>query len=344
MHSHNQFFIVAEFLFAAVLLLLYGNSAHAHVQYVIPPEVFAEQSGMDNAYLFSALGQPSILLYGVFFAISCIIFIFFLKHSLLFLREIASIRKEAQTYQELIPWMIRLTLGMAFIGVGTGGFFISPTISATNLEAFLQILIGFFFLTGFFLTPGIIGSIILYGLMLGKEPIAVIGTLDVAALMIIFLLKANARPGIDALLGIPMIRAFQKYDAWAPCILRSLVGLSFIALALFEKILNPHWAEYVAIQYQLSSIIPVSSAIWVLGAGAIELLIGAFLIIGFQTRLVSAISFIVLSFSFFFFKEEVYSHITLFGALSILFVTGAGRASIDAWARTRYSDAIKNNV
>jgi uncharacterized membrane protein YphA (DoxX/SURF4 family) len=33
--------------------------------------------------------------------------------------------------------------------------------------------------------------------------------------------------------------------------------------------------------------------------------------------------------TFFFFKEEVYSHVTLFGVLSALFITGAGPWSLD---------------
>jgi uncharacterized membrane protein YphA (DoxX/SURF4 family) len=118
-------------------------------------------------------------------------------------------------------------------------------------------------------------------------------------------------------------------------ILRLGVGVCFVSLAFYEKLLNPHWSEYVVHLYDLEIIVPVSPALWVLGVGLTELLLGIFLILGFQTRVVAAVSFIVFSLSFFYFKEEVYSHITFFGALSILFVTGAGRASIDAGFRKR---------
>jgi uncharacterized membrane protein YphA (DoxX/SURF4 family) len=53
------------------------------------------------------------------------------------------------------------------------------------------------------------------------------------------------------------------------------------------------------------------------------------LFLGFKTRLISVIAFVVLSLSFFYFGEEVYSHVTLFSVLSVLFVTGGGKLIID---------------
>ena len=72
----------------------------------------------------------------------------------------------------------------------------------------------------------------------------------------------------------------------------------------------------------MTAAIPVSGAMWVLSAGIIELAVGLLLIIGFRPRLVSAVAFLVLTASFFFFKEAVYSHITLFGTLSVVFASG----------------------
>jgi uncharacterized membrane protein YphA (DoxX/SURF4 family) len=100
-------------------------------------------------------------------------------------------------------------------------------------------------------------------------------------------------------------------------------------LAVYEKFLNPHLSEIVVYNYHLTSIIPVISEMWVLSAGIIEFLVGLFLFLGFKTRLTSAIAFIVFSLSFFYFGEEVYSHVTLFSVLSVLFVTGGVKLSID---------------
>jgi uncharacterized membrane protein YphA (DoxX/SURF4 family) len=68
---------------------------------------------------------------------------------------------------------------------------------------------------------------------------------------------------------------------------------------------------------------------WVFSAGIIEVLIGLALVAGFYTRLSSAIAFVVLSMSFFYFGEDVSSHITLFGILAVLFITRGGIWSLD---------------
>lgn len=51
--------------------------------------------------------------------------------------------------------------------------------------------------------------------------------------------------------------------------------------------------------------------------------------LGLFTRVSAGIAFIVLSLSFFYFGEDVSSHITLFGILSVLFVTQGGAWSLD---------------
>ena len=68
---------------------------------------------------------------------------------------------------------------------------------------------------------------------------------------------------------------------------------------------------------------------WVLSTGIIEFIIGLTLVLGAYTRLASAIAFAVLSLSFFYFGEDVASHITLFGILSVLFITQGGKVSVD---------------
>ena len=72
----------------------------------------------------------------------------------------------------------------------------------------------------------------------------------------------------------------------------------------------------------MTAAVPVSAAMWVLSAGMIELAVGLLLILGWRPRLVSAIAFLFLTASFFFFKESVYSHITLFGSLSVIYASG----------------------
>lgn len=48
---------------------------------------------------------------------------------------------------------------------------------------------------------------------------------------------------------------------------------------------------------------------------------GLLLVLGIKTRLTAVIAFIVLSLSFFYFQESVYSHVTLFGTFRLSLFT-----------------------
>ncbi len=121
----------------------------------------------------------------------------------------------------------------------------------------------------------------------------------------------------------------ERAKELVPLILRIGLGAAFIFLAVYEKFLNPHDSELVVTTYNLMHVVPVPASLWVLGAGMVEFVLGVLLILGFEVRLVSVISFVVISLSFFYFKESVYSHVTLFGAISMLVVNGGGKCSLD---------------
>ena len=123
-------------------------------------------------------------------------------------------------------------------------------------------------------------------------------------------------------------RVSIKREYIAPFI-RFGLGGAMIYLALFEKILNPHMSALVVSQYHLQHFINVSPAMWVLATGLIELVIGIALFVGLKTRLSAIIAFIIVSGTFFYFKESVTAHITLFAGFSILAIEGGGLWSID---------------
>jgi uncharacterized membrane protein YphA (DoxX/SURF4 family) len=171
-------------------------------------------------------------------------------------------------------------------------------------------------------------SIILFLFALSKN-FYLLGNLEVLASLIALLILSQPKPGLDDLLGIPSFSFLKSFKEFVPLILRIGIVGAMMFLAVYEKFLNPHLSEIVVYNYHLTSIIPVISEMWVLSAGIIEFLVGLFLFLGFKTRLTSAIAFIVFSLSFFYFGEEVYSHVTLFSVLSVLFVTGGVKLSID---------------
>ena len=114
-----------------------------------------------------------------------------------------------------------------------------------------------------------------------------------------------------------------------PFILRLSLGTSLVIMAITEKLLNPHLFGAVVETYNLTSYLPFSTGMWVASATLIELCLGLALLLGLHTRVVSAITFLVLSLTFVLFGEAVYAHVSIFGALFVLIVTGGGQGSLD---------------
>lgn len=329
---------ISDMFFATLVFLLVPFTASAHVGYVLDHEDFVSHGGTDTAFLFSGIEQnPGAVLLSVLAGLLVIGGIIFFRRSAGGKRFMARASEKLASYEELLPWMARLSLGIALLGAGTASAFISPVLgSASAAVALLEIVLGFLFLLGFLTIPAVIATVILFASGLAKSGYLV-GNFDLLALAISVFLLGSTRPGLDDILGLGAKMKWERLKRYVPLILRVGLGTAFIFLAVYEKFLNPHDSELVVQTYNLMHVIPVPASLWVFGAGAVELILGVMLIIGFEIRVVSIISFLVISLSFFYFKESVYSHVTLFGALSMLLVTGAGILSVDGRQKGKLS-------
>ncbi len=306
--------------------------ASAHVSYVVKAEDAAKVMGPNPVYLQKALIDPLNIFLMIATAIAVVILFVFIKRIPFFKNLFYKIIQKLNTYHELIPWILRLALGISLIGAGTAGVLISPTITNGSVFAFLQVALGFCFLAGFLLAPVSLITIGLYIYALLQEPY-LIGNIDFLALALSVLVFHSARPGLDDILNISLLKFLKIHRYWLPVIIRLGVGIAFIYLALHEKLLNPGLSNLVVEQYNLTQYVPVMPAMWVLGAGIIELLLGILIISGYYTRVVGVIGILVLSLTFFYFEEAVYSHVTLFSALAILTIEGGGMWSIDKFLK-----------
>jgi uncharacterized membrane protein YphA (DoxX/SURF4 family) len=134
---------------------------------------------------------------------------------------------------------------------------------------------------------------------------------------------------------MPNYSVSEQLREYVPLALRLGLGLSLVIMAIGDKFLNPHLFGYVVENYGLVQASPFSAGMWVASATIIELILGLAIILGFQTRIASLLTFIVLSIFFFVFKEEVYAHVTLFGCLFALLITGSGSLSLDSFLYVR---------
>lgn len=303
------------------------NIAEAHVGYIVQTH---EAAGTDWSYLAKALFDPfNIVL--MLATVGLVLVLYFLLPRLKSSSSLMlHMHWEASEYTELRSWILRLSLGISLIGAGLSRTIISPIVHAPSdsIIPSLETFAGFFLLAGFLIEPAAILVLVFYAFSLLQSH-QMLGNLESAAAALSLLVLANPRPGLDHMFGIPSFSPIKFLKDYVPFILRLGIGFAMFYSALYEKIFNPHLADIVVHQYHLTDIVPTSANMWVLGAGIIESIIGILLILGLKVRTVSVVTFAVLVLSFFYFGEEVYSHVTLFGVLSILFITGAGKLSLD---------------
>lgn len=309
-------------------IFLSFSHAYAHVGYVISEEDFAKNAGSDFGFLTSAITDNfADFMSATVITLLIVGLILFVRSRKAGKKYMSSAMAKLESYDELLPWIARLALGIALIGAGTAETLISPVMGHLSTFAMLEVFLGFFFLLGFLVAPVSLVAIgiFLYGIATNNY---LFGNLDFLALAVSVFLLGSGRPGLDDILSINILKSTKNIKL-VPLVLRIGLGVAFIYLGMYEKILNPHDSELVVTTYKLTEIIAVSPALWVVGAGLVECTLGLLLILGFETRLVSMIAFLVISLSFFYFKESVYSHVTLFSALSMLVITGGGKYSLD---------------
>lgn len=239
--------------------------------------------------------------------------------------------KQAESYKPLIPWMLRLSLGIMLMGAGIEGSLISPPVDAVPIIAQLEIIMGFLLMIGFLVRPVALFALVLYIYGL-TQSYFILGNFEVVGLaLILFSEGVKDKPGIDDLLGLDV-----QYDKIYNCswlcnyeglIYRLALGFMLVYSAIIEKFLSPDAFVAIVEPHAWSSLFPASWWLW--GFGGIELLLGILIILGLFVRPLAALAFVVLALTFFMFGESVIYHITIFATLSVLFTTGAGSFSLD---------------
>ena len=320
-----------KYLFLSLLTIIAAvpRFASAHVRYLATDGEQALFSGRDFAAFFSPLAEPKYLAMVIATLVIVVFAYWFLNKNKLFHRWADHMAYVGESYRPFIPWITRLSLGIILIGGATDGFLISPVLDTPYAWMYLvQLVIGFFLMAGFLVEFSAVVAFCLFIFALAQDPY-LIGSFDILALIISLFILDSRRPGVDDIIGVPDILHIRRWRRYLPAVLRIGIGVGMAYLAIVEKILTPHLAALVAENTALVDVIPVSAMMWTFAAGIIELAVGVMLIVGWKTRIASVAALIILSMSFFYFGEDVTSHVTLFGTLSAVFILGVGPWGID---------------
>ena len=308
----------------------------AHVEYVTDPESSPDPLG----FLLDALALPgALLLLGLGVVAVMAALLAWARWRPLEEPRLRFIER-AKGYREYLPWMVRLSVGLVLIGAGLSRVRFLPTIETGELFALMLTGAGFLMLLGLAVRPAALVALGAYVVTLAGHPELVM-MLDVAGGLAVAAMLGPGRPSLDDLLRAafprgPGARAATdnlgrgRYDDAVPLLVRLGLGGAFVASGIVDKLLIYDQALAAVDRYQLTSVLPVSPELWVLGAILIETALGAAIILGVLTRFNAALGFAVLTLALFALPDDpVIAHVCLFGLSSVLVILGAGRWSVD---------------
>ncbi|WP_101298162.1 DoxX family protein [Halegenticoccus soli] len=333
----------------AVLLLAAVGTARAHVEYVTPGGDPVEVA----AFLVDALTDPFnlLVLAGGAVVLGAILGLYLRVRPAR--RDVDVLRASLASYRDLLPWLLRLSIGLPLVGAGFTGYYFTPLYRppAPTFVRLFGIAVGFLLLFG--LATRFVAAVGLLGYLAGvvAEPALLLAFEYVPAFLAIVLV-GGGRPSADEViarmaddertlysridpfyrrLAVPFRRRIEPYEAFVPTVLRVGLGLTFLYLSVAEKLVNPGDALAVVGKYDLTAVVPVAPELWVVGAGLVEALVGVMLILGLFTRAFAGVAFLLFVTTLFGLPDDpVLAHISLFGLVSALLVTGAGPFAFDA--------------
>ena len=352
--------LLAVCLTLAGLLVGFVGATTAHVEYVTPGGDPVEVV----AFLTDALTTPFVLavLLGGFVAVVAALAVYLVVRP--FPADIAAFRAVMRDYEDLLAWLLRLSMGMPMIAAGFEGYFFSPAVTIGNPTALrlFGIAVGFLLLFGLATRVVAVGTLVLYLVVLPTEPGLLLAAEYVPGLLAIALI-GGGRPSADALIArmadddrtvysqidpfyrrvaLPFAERIDPYTTLVPVVLRVGIGVAFIYLGITQKLMRPGDALGVVAKYDLTAVVPVDPALWVIGAGLTEALVGIMLIAGAFTRGFSLVAFGLFTTTLFGLPDDpVVAHISLFGLVSALLITGGGPYSVDSWLQSTFGSAAE---
>ena len=270
--------------------------------------------------------------------------------------DVVILREKLASYGDLVPWMLRLSIGLPLVGAGFQGYLFAPTLSfdPTANPALRALFIGVGFFVLFGLATRIVSALglsLFVWVFAAIDPGVVIA-MEYVPILLSLLVVGGGRPSADDMLlevastadtyygrvdPVHHLKAFldetlAPFREYVPTVLRIGMGLTFVYLGLVQKLATPGQSLLVVERYDLTSVVPVDPGLWVVGAGITEIAVGSALIVGFFTRGAAAVSFVLFTTTLFGLPNDpVLAHVSLFGMASAVFTLGAGPLSVDRW-------------
>ena len=326
---------------AFLVALLMPLEVFAHESYVLTKEQWQESLSSQNLRAFDALANPANL--QTFLVISlCVLAIlivnfFFQKTALA-----TTLSRNLERLRPLALLALRLALGASFFFSALNGNFLGPELPLALLPLAPTLRIGLFIVSGLLLV-GLFTefaaaiTLLLFSLTAYEYGWYLITYTDYVGVIIALLLFGSGPYSLDNLL-FGMSRIFASLKKYQTPIIRVSYGLALAWAAISVKLLHPQLTVTVIQNYHLNNywvLFPHDPLLITLGVGMAELLIGLFIMVGFELRFTILVSLFYMTLSLLYFRELVWPHLILYG-ISLMLLTSPALLSIDSFFTMRH--------
>lgn len=232
-------------------------------------------------------------------------------------------------FYSVVPAMLAVHLAVPLLIYGITGKLFSPNnelpdksiywLGLVQTSAALALVYGGFTRFGaVLLTVGWLAGIV----RLGVEPM--LENAHYLGFAGFFFLAGRGPHSVDHLL-FPRLEPSPNLGRWAILALRTGLGISLITVAFTEKLANLNLAQEFLVAYPLNFTaalgIPMADATFIRCCGAVELLVGLFILFGLFPRTIVLIAWLPFNLTLTIFDwVELVGHLPFYGALAVLLV------------------------
>jgi uncharacterized membrane protein YphA (DoxX/SURF4 family) len=339
--SHTTRALALHTLLAAIAVSFFfcAPFAHAHEVYVLDSADVQSILAHPSPNPFSAIttSREQFMLW-TFISIITVIGVFFISISRTVERIFDPILFMLKRKLGFV--IIRITIGLALMASGYFHALFGPElplagiygayalpVSIALITIGLCILVGF--LTRFMAACALAIALVAFAV---KGPYLFTYSNYIGDIVFVALLGAHV-VSIDKHLNIHgILGTIERFaERYAFLFLRVTFGISLIYASVFAKLIHSELALRTVTDYHLTNYFHFEPLFIVLGASIIEVLIGTFIIIGFEMRFTTLFLMVFLTLSLLYFGEAVWPHIVLFGGALALFVHGYDKYTIEGF-------------
>lgn len=305
--------------FLGIFLLSY-QSAFAHEAYVLPHDTFwNEMHAPFSSHAFDALKSSHNVEITILIGLSIIAMLsinyYFRRHGFG-----SSIARFFEKYSHLGPHFVRITIALSLFFSASSNVFLGPELYGSSfayahivriLLYIISIMIAIGFLTELAALVAI--AIFVWGFFIfGPYLMTYFNYLGELIVLALFGMRVFS---LDKYIFGPL-RRFKHFEKYETVIVRVMYGIALVYAGITVKLLHPELTINVVNTWHLTNfhwLFPSDPLLVTFGAGLVEIIMGLFIIFGFEMRLTVLISLFYITLSLLYFRELVWPHLLLYG-------------------------------